>query len=1120
MSCPACGHQNPSDSRFCFQCGAPVARRCPQCRAVLPADIRFCNQCGARADSTESAAAAQAPAAYTPKHLAEKILSSRIALEGERKQVTVLFADVKGSMDLAEQLDPEEWHGIMDRFFQLLAEGVHRFEGTVNQYTGDGIMALFGAPIAHEDHAQRACWAALHLQEALRAYAEEVKRTCGLAFAVRMGLNSGEVVVGTIGDDLRMNYTAQGHTVGLAQRMEQLADPGTAYLSAHTARLVDGYFRLRDLGEFRVKGVREPLHVHQLEGTGPRRTRLDVSRARGLSRFVGRDAEMAVLDGALARALEGHGQVVGVVAEPGVGKSRLGYELTERCRTSGLPVFEARAVAHGRTIPFLTLLEYLRGYLGIGERDAASTAREKVAGKLLLLDPALTDALPLLFDLLGIADADRPGPRMDPEAAERRLLAVMRHLTEAQSRRGPSVAFIEDLHWIDGGSEAFLANFVEAIAGTRTLLVVTFRPEYHAGWMGKSYYQQLALAPLGPAAAAELLHDLLGADPSLAGLDERIRARTRGNPFFIEEVAQELVETGILEGTRGTYRLVGRVNESAIPATVQAVLSARIDRLPEREKDVLQTAAVIGKDFAEPVLRRVAALGEPDLAAALRTLTQAEFLYETTQYPDAEYTFKHPLTQEVAYRSQLRERRAATHGAVAQALEEVHAAKLDESAALLAYHWETAGEIARAVDWYRRAAQWAGWTNIAAAARHWQKVRELADRLPESPETATVALRARQELLNAAWRLGMPDTEAEALFAEAKALAERAGDWATLALLSNLYAAIEFSHGEVQRCLTEAIESVRLAERVGDPVPIGAFHDNIVAAYAYLGRLGESWDAYTRARTLVGDDPLAFADVYGISPLMSVMNAGTHTQVLMGRFHDGARACAELRELAQTHQQLDILCWAHATTVWLARLSGEVANPMHHARSAVELAEKVGNAFARVVASWALGMAHALAAQWAEAVAVLEDGLTLARGRRASLWAEVLMLAVLAESYAGAGNHRLARARAEEALALARRRETRTQEIEAQLALARVLLRAEGAAARHDVEAALERALGLVMGTGARAFEPYLHVERAALARATGDEAARQHELREAHRLFIEMGAPIRAEQVATQLGP
>ncbi|MEE8507846.1 MAG: adenylate/guanylate cyclase domain-containing protein, partial [Myxococcota bacterium] len=351
MNCPGCGRANREDSAFCDACGTRFGRVCATCGRELRPDAAFCDGCGARIGEEAPAAPERALRDYTPKHLADKILKSKSAMEGERKQVTVLFADVKGSMGLAGQVDAEQWHVVLDRFFQILANGVHRFEGTVNQYTGDGIMALFGAPIAHEDHAQRACYAALHLRDELRRYADELRVGRGLNFGTRIGLNSGEVVVGKIGDDLRMDYTAQGYTVGLAQRMEQIAASESAYLTEGTARLVEGYFQLRSLGRSEIEGVPEPVGVYELEGTGAMRTRLDVAQRRGFSRFVGRDDEMATLDAALKRALDGHGQVVGVVGQAGVGKSRLCLQFVEQCRARGIRVLEAHCPAHGRTVP-------------------------------------------------------------------------------------------------------------------------------------------------------------------------------------------------------------------------------------------------------------------------------------------------------------------------------------------------------------------------------------------------------------------------------------------------------------------------------------------------------------------------------------------------------------------------------------------------------------------------------------------------------------------------------------------------------------------------------------------------------------------------------------------------
>jgi class 3 adenylate cyclase len=574
---------------------------CPSCGTAHPPGTKYCDSCGQALVDAGAPSNAPDPRSYTPEHLAEKIRAGRAALEGERKQVTVLFADLMGSMELAEQSDPEDWRRIMDRFFSILCEGVHRFEGTVDKFTGDGVMALFGAPIAHEDHARRACYAALHLQRELAAYAAELRRAQGLSFSVRMGLNSGEVVVGAIGEDLGMEYTALGHTVGLAQRMEQLAAADKAYLSEHTASLVEGYFSLSDLGEFQVKGASGPLRVHELTGVGAAHGRLDVARARGFSRFVGRDEELRILENALEQAFAGQGQVIGIVGEPGVGKSRLCHEFAERRRAKGIPIYHLAGQAHAKSVPLLPVLQLLRAFFEIGERDSDRTARERIAGKLLLLDESFAEDLPLIFDFLAVPDPLRPPPRIDPEARQRRLLGLMKRLSRAESAREPGVAMFEDLHWLDPASEVFLANHVEAVQGMRGLTVLNFRPEYQAPWMSRSYYRQIALAPLGAEAIEELLADLLGADPSLDGLSELISERTEGNPFFIEELVRSLVEAGSLEGERGAYRLVRPVEAAGVPASVQTVLAARIDRLGRREKAVLQAAAVIGKEFSEPV---------------------------------------------------------------------------------------------------------------------------------------------------------------------------------------------------------------------------------------------------------------------------------------------------------------------------------------------------------------------------------------------------------------------------------------------------------------------------------------------------------------------------------------
>jgi hypothetical protein len=455
-----------------------------------------------------------------------------------------------------------------------MMDAVHRYEGYVAQSRGDGIFALFGAPIAQEDHARRALYAALRMQEDIKRYSDRLRIEKSVPLAIRVGLNSGEMVVRAIRkDDLHTDYVPIGHSVNLAARMEGLATPGSIAVAESTYRVTQGYFRFRELGPIAVKGVSEPIRVYELEGMGALHTPLEVSRSRGFSRFVGRTDEMATLEAALARAIEGNAQVIGVVADPGLGKSRLCYEFTERCRARGTPIVAGHGVPHGKATLFLPVLEAIRDYFAIKEDDSDETVRDKVAGRSLRLDRVLYDGLPLLYEFLGVPDPKHPAPQMEPEARQRKIFSFLRRLTHASTRREPTVYLFEDLHWWDGGSEAFLENHVEAIAGNRALMLVNFRPEYHSAWMQKSYYHQLPLLPLGPQAIAELLHDLLGADPSVQGLGDRIRERTGGNPFFIEEVVQALAEDGSLVGAKGAYRLARLAAELRLPPTVQAVLA-------------------------------------------------------------------------------------------------------------------------------------------------------------------------------------------------------------------------------------------------------------------------------------------------------------------------------------------------------------------------------------------------------------------------------------------------------------------------------------------------------------------------------------------------------------------
>ncbi len=1142
MNCPACRQDNPTDSVFCESCGATLEASCPSCGASASPSANFCRKCGhaltgegeapaeprgragfgsAGASPSQSSPPSQdrLPRDYTPKHLAEKILTSKSALEGERKQVTVLFADVKGSMDLAEQVDPEEWHRILNRFFEILSDGVHRFEGTVNQYTGDGIMALFGAPITHEDHAHRACYAALHLQDELRLYSEELKRTKGLNFAARMGLNSGEVVVGKIGDDLRMDYTAQGHTVGLAQRMESLADSGKAYVSANTAELISGFFKLRDLGEFELKGVSKPLHVFELEGVGEMRTRLDVSRARGLSGFVGRSDEMASLERAFKHAAEGNGQVIGVVAEAGIGKSRLCYEFVERRRAEGLSVNESHCVAHGKEIPFLPMLEMLRGYFGYTEKDSGKEIREKIAGKLLLLDDRFKEGLPVLFDFIGVPDPDRPAPRMDPEALQRQLFGLIKQLLQAESRREAGVLLIEDLHWIDQGSELFLEALIDALPGTRGILLVNFRPEYQAAWMQKSYYQRLALLPLGPDAIREMLDQMLGVHASLAGLAERIADRTAGNPFFIEEVIRTLADSDVLEGTRGAYRLAGPIEDVAIPATVQSLLGARIDRLPEQEKKVLQSASVIGKEFTEPVLRRVTDLPDPQLEDSLRQLIASEFIHEEALYPEREYAFKHPLTQEVAYKSQLGDRRANTHAAVGRAIADLYPDKLDERAALLAHHFESAGDVLEASRWHHRASEWAGVRDPAAALQHARRIRSLLEGTGESPETTGLGLAARIQSMIFGIRMGLTEEEVQNIFLEGKALAERGENIHALHILTVFYAATKVSAGPVAEGLELGREALRLAEQAGDETLVRGAHSLLMFAYHQMGRLHDALACSDPAIAHPPADPKQGIEFVGFSPYFQILNLRVLALSSLGRIREATSERNRLVELCKKYDETEVLGWVLGNCTFISFVTGETDSAIPHAREAFQIAEGIGSALSRTLAHLSLGFAYLLNERWSEANDLLEKSLILLRGNRSGLFIEPLLLSYLAECQIHVGSPSRALELADEAVAVSERRGEDLNLQTTHLTRARVLLETGRAKAPEEITTSLDTAMAFCVETGMKSLVPFIHEERAKLARLQGDEAARRQELEAARRIFEEMECPIQVDRLTVELG-
>jgi hypothetical protein len=993
----------------------------------------------------------------------------------------------------------------MDGFFAILADGVHRFEGTVNQFTGDGIMALFGAPIAHEDHAQRACHAALVLRDALRGYTHQLRRERGLDFAVRIGLNSGAVVVGRIGDDLRMDYTAQGHTVGLASRMEHLAEAGSVYVTEHTAAIATGFFRFADLGLFTIKGVREPLRVYALQDVGALRTRFDLSRARGFSRFVGRDDEREILEEALRRAAAGAAPIVGLVAEPGTGKSRLAFEFAAACRGRGIPVVEAHGLAHARRLPFLPARELLRHLFGIADDDPSRVAREKIAGRLLLIDAVLRDVLPLLFDFLGIAAADQPPLAVDADLRQERLVEVARRVIGAGD--APQLLVWEDLHWLDEASDAFVRALVAALGGAGALVLLSFRPEYARGWLPAARYRELALPPLDAAASGALLDDLLGADPALHGLAASIQARTGGNPFFIEETVNALVERGALGGVRGAYHLLESVESLLIPATVEAVLAGRLDRLGESGKEVLQTAAVIGRQFGVALLQAATGMPARELRAVLRALVDADFIHADAAAA-GQFAFKHPLTQEVAERSQLAERRAARHAAVARATEALAAERLNERAALLAYHWERAGDRLAAARWHGRAAEWLGGGDPRSALEHWRRARALMLGEPEGGERDRVLLAASTQIIEIGAMMAERSEDPATLYDEAQALAERVADPSLTGRLLATYATTLALSGDAQRGLTFVDEAERLAERTGDLELRVIVALAAVNLYDWTGRYAEELAVCERALALVAAHP----ELGGAGRRGRLLQAKGAALGALGRLSEEAQLLGEANALAERTNDVELRGFVALESTWLEYMRGEMTAALAHADTALRLGRQIGSGAIVGPTFTLLGALHCAMGRWDDAVGILE--LVADRVRLGRLTFEPIVRTFLAEAYLGAGDPLRARVTAEAALAAAQQRGTRSFAARAYMALARVLLHSEGAAARRQLEAIFAAIDSLIAETGAVSFAAYMRLDRAELARLLGDREGWRRELDAARAQFVAMDAPAMVARV------
>jgi class 3 adenylate cyclase/tetratricopeptide (TPR) repeat protein len=1118
MKCSRCQHENPTNQKFCGECGARLASPCPSCGATNPPGQKFCGECGASLTEA-SAKKFGSPDSYTPKHLAEKILTSKSALEGERKQVTVLFADLKGSMELLADRDPEEARKLLDPVLERMMEAVHRYEGTVNQVMGDGIMALFGAPLAHEDHAVRACYAALRMQEAVRRYSEELRRAQGVEVQIRVGLNSGDVVVRSIGSDLRMDYSAVGQTTHLAARMEQLAAPGSVRLTAATLRPAEGFVQVSALGPVPVKGLAEPVEVFELIGAGAARTRLEAAARRGLTRFVGRDAELEHLYHALERARSAQGQVVAIVGEPGVGKSRLVWEITHSHRTSGWLVLQAGSVSYGKATPYLPAIELLKGYCQIEDRDDHRRVREKVIGKLLNLDDALKPTLPAFLALLDVPGEDPQWDRLDPAQRRQRTLDAVKRLLLRESQVQPLLVIIEDLHWIDTETQTLLDTLVDSLPTARLLLLVNYRPEYQHGWGSKTYYTQLRLDPLPPENAQALLGTLLGQDPTLDALKQRLIERTEGNPFFLEESVRTLVETRALAGERGHYYLATPLPSIQVPTSVQAILAARIDRLPPEAKSLLGTAAVVGSDVPVTLLQALAERAEPALREALASLQAAEFLYETRLFPEVEYTFKHALTQEVAYGSLLHERRRALHARLVDVIERLYPDRLGEQVERLAHHavrgelWDKAvaflrqaGAKASARSAYREAAQFFG-----EALSAWR-------RLPDTRETRELGIDLRLDLRMALQPLAEL-ARIIGLLRDAEELAKALGDRQRLARVS-VYLSHHFrmvgDFGAARR-FAETAQAIATAETPEDPAL------EVVANY-YLGmahlavgdhREGEAW---LRRSMHPLDRAFALEPGRMMSGAPAVL-ARYHlawSAAEQGRFEEGLASGEQALRLAEGLDHPFSVTLAYQGLGRLYEIKGEFSTAAPLLERGRATAREWNLALLLPIVTAQVGYVYALSGRVADGLSLLREAMTAHESLGVGVF-HSLAVVHFAEACMLADQPEEAFTSAKRALAMTRERGDRGHEAYALRLLAEIAARPESLD-RETAHARYHEALTLATELGMRPLVAHCHLGLGKLYRRTGQREPAQAHLTTATTLYREMGMTFWLEQAESEM--
>jgi class 3 adenylate cyclase/tetratricopeptide (TPR) repeat protein len=1106
MRCPGCQLDNREGAKFCKECGTKLERKCPSCGYRFESDALFCDECGYyfAAPKAPLRIDYSRPESYTPKFLADIILNTRSAVEGERKVVTVFFADVANYTAIAEKCDPEEVHQIMDGCFKILMDGIHRYEGTINQFTGDGIMAIFGAPIAHENHAQRACYSALSIQRAIEDYGDKLRADCGLEFKMRFGINSGLVMVGAIGNDLRMDYTADGDTTNLASRLESIAEPGSVLVSENTYRLIKAYFKLKALGPVTLKGKEEPQNAYLLIDSTSVKTRFEEAVSKGLVRFVGRKNSMATLRNIWNRATDGFGQVLGIMGEPGVGKSRLMLEFKRSLADDDIHFLQGRCLPHGGSIAYLPFLDILKAHFSIKEGQDDSGSTKNIKEKITFMDKKTSPFMLSAFQqLLSLKTDDESWHALEPKKRRYHIFETIKCLFIRMSQEKPLVILVDDLQWMDKTSEEFLSYFIDSISQNPILLVLLYRPEYSHPWEKKSYYCRIGLGQLTEKSSLELISAVLEEGAAEDELEQLILRQSAGNPLFIEELIHSLRENHLIEKKNGRFVLVGRFDSMHIPDTIHGIVAARIDKLDDTLKRITQAASVIGHNFGYRLLQTITGMGE-ELKSSLDKLQSVELIYEKALFPEPEYAFKHSLIQEVAYGTLLLKRRVGLHVKIGLALESLYADKLDEFYEILAHHFLVGEEYPKAHQYLKLSGNKAEFNFSHLEALHFfEKALRTSDKLATQGEINAEKLEIYNLMRRPLAMLGYPQNALKVL-TEGVDLATAMGDQKSLARFHNYISLLYTARGESLLSIAHSEKSFHEAAKIEDIEIMAPLA--LPLCYAYITSCKYKELIYVSSKVAesikrLGREADSFNTPFHLySFLLGLCGTGLG---MLGDFKKAEVDCQKGLDHAVRSGHKMTLAFAELQCATILVMKGEGKNAIAHCQRSVEFCKDIGWVTILSQAWTILGYSHYLLGELDRAREFVGKGLKIQEDSKIEAMLS-LHYWVLAMVLFDEGDLEEALRSSEKALELSIYKNERRYEGLSRIWIGRILGGKEKRRYREGEQFILEGCL-VLKELGLRPAVAQGHFYLGELYRNAGDESKAVEHLNTARSMFEEM---------------